>query len=398
MIKKLNALNQYSKLWLTSRFFFAWFFTWPIVVAYFSEQYSLVQLGIYLGAIAFASTIGEIPTGIFADKFGRKLSITIGYILRSLGVVLVIFGLSPIGVIIAGIIRGTGSAFLSGATDALIYEKISHEEYENINSLDVTIYQVGLLLSVLTGGFMFSYNQLLPFIVEALGGLLSLIPLLLIPHLANQEQSFTLRTGLLSLKRIITTKRAILFALCIAIYSFVQDIFLDLLLEKRMLELNITPSGRGLMISLTKVTFLVIFQALIMARLSTIRSKVMFAMIGGTVGLVGIGVTNTPLLFVLLYFVLNFFTVMRGAIQNPIIQKLASPTSRATDSSLYSMISTIPFLIGAGMVTGYLTHHSSRMLYILFGLLLMAVVLPLLLNTLKWYEDSSRNFDATSKK
>lgn len=386
MIKSLRKLSPYSKLWLTSRFFYSWYFTWPIVVLYFSTHYSLQLLGVYFSVQALVSILGEIPTGIFADKFGRKLSITLGYILRSLGVVMVIFGLSPAGIVIAGILRGIGAAFLSGATEALIYEKVTHKEYEHISALDVTVYQAGLLFSVFMGGFMYTNNPQLPFIVEGLGGVLSLVPLLLIPHLKGIEEKFSLRGGLSSLKRILTTRTAIIFSASIAIYSFIQDIFLDILLEKRLIELYVTPSGRGLIISLTKVSVLIVFQTFLISRLSTMRSKVWFAMVSGLIGFIGIGLTNTPLLFILLYFVLNLFTILRGAIQNPIIQKLASPSSRATDSSMYSLIQTLPFLVGAILVTRYLSGHNSRLIYVGFGLVLGLIALPLLLRSVAWYE------------
>lgn len=69
----------------------------------------------------------EIPTGILADTYSRRLSVIIGYAL--IGVCYLIQGWLPIFaiIILAEIVRGIGETFLSGASSAWIADEIGEE-------------------------------------------------------------------------------------------------------------------------------------------------------------------------------------------------------------------------------------------------------------------------------
>lgn len=66
----------------------------------------------------------EVPTGVVADTYSRRLSILIGLVLVGIGFIIegscAVFG----GVLLAQIIWGAGATFLSGATDAWIADEI----------------------------------------------------------------------------------------------------------------------------------------------------------------------------------------------------------------------------------------------------------------------------------
>ncbi len=72
-------------------------------------------------------TVFEIPTGLFADIFGRKGSLVISLILSSIS--LAIYGLSHcfIGFVVSEIIIGMGHTFMSGAFDAWLTDSLNTE-------------------------------------------------------------------------------------------------------------------------------------------------------------------------------------------------------------------------------------------------------------------------------
>jgi MFS family permease len=73
----------------------------------------------------------EVPTGIIADKIGRKWSVTAALVLLMGGETLFLFSRTlPILLIFTTICTGTGFAFMSGAMEALIYDSLPEANRE----------------------------------------------------------------------------------------------------------------------------------------------------------------------------------------------------------------------------------------------------------------------------
>ncbi len=81
----------------------------------------LVLVGTTLEATAF---VFEIPTGVLADVYSRRLSVIIGYVLIGIG--FLVEGLFPFfaTVLLAQVIWGIGYTFTSGATEAWLSDEI----------------------------------------------------------------------------------------------------------------------------------------------------------------------------------------------------------------------------------------------------------------------------------
>ena len=103
----------------------------------------LVLIGTSLEASAF---IFEIPTGIVADIYSRRLSIIIGYVLMGLGFIYESFFPSFGPLILAQVIWGLGFTFTSGATEAWISDEIGEE---NANRLFMRATRWALYASLL---------------------------------------------------------------------------------------------------------------------------------------------------------------------------------------------------------------------------------------------------------
>lgn len=84
----------------------------------------LVLVGTTLELTAF---IMEIPTGVVADVYSRRMSVIIGFLV--LGIGFIVEGSLPVfeALLIAQVIMGLGYTFLSGATSAWIVDEIGHE-------------------------------------------------------------------------------------------------------------------------------------------------------------------------------------------------------------------------------------------------------------------------------
>lgn len=126
----------------------------------------LILVGTALEVSAFAF---EVPTGIVADVYSRRLSIIIGYILMGVG--FLIEGLFPafLPILLAQVVWGLGFTFTSGATQAWISDEVGEED---ANRLFLRGTQVGLFASLLgMGGAMLvgADNAALPIQFGAIG-------------------------------------------------------------------------------------------------------------------------------------------------------------------------------------------------------------------------------------
>ncbi|EFM11859.1 major facilitator superfamily MFS_1 [Paenibacillus curdlanolyticus YK9] len=135
----------------------------------------LILVGVALEITVF---LCEIPTGIVADVYGRRLSVIIGCFVLGLafvleGSALYISVLSFIAmVILAEIIRGVGETFVSGAQGAWITDEVGED---NVGKLFLRARQITLGVEVIGIGVsvaLASYKLNAPFIV---GGLTYLV-------------------------------------------------------------------------------------------------------------------------------------------------------------------------------------------------------------------------------
>lgn len=144
MAKKL--ISAYLITLGLQNFFFSFTFT-TYVLFVLDNGYDLFDANalnlIFMGVVFF----GEIPTGVFADFLGRKVSVLIAMIFNCIG--LLIYGLSKtfFGFVAAEIVIGLGHCFFSGAFDVLLKDNLDNYQYEP----DIgRIFSKGYMISQLT--------------------------------------------------------------------------------------------------------------------------------------------------------------------------------------------------------------------------------------------------------
>lgn len=130
----------------------------------------LVLLGTTLEASIF---LFEVPTGIVADAYSRRLSLIIGYLLIGLG--LLIEGFFPAfgPILLSSVVWGLGYTFTSGAKQAWITDEIGEENANRLflrtARLSAYAYLFGLGATLLIG----ANNTAYPIRIGALGMILT---------------------------------------------------------------------------------------------------------------------------------------------------------------------------------------------------------------------------------
>ena len=85
---------------------------------------TLVQISLIESIMIFTIFLMEVPTGVLADRVGRKWSIFASTLLLMSGEVIFIFARSFEWYIFIALLTGTGFAFASGAVEALVYDSL----------------------------------------------------------------------------------------------------------------------------------------------------------------------------------------------------------------------------------------------------------------------------------
>lgn len=211
----------------------------PIFVLFYMNRglvYSEITL---LQAIIFLTAIFlEIPSGVFSDAFGIRLSIIISIFLFSISFVITAYCSDFYMFAVSSIIFGAAMAILSGCPFSFLFNYLKRENkieyFTKIGGSVSFIQQLATAACLFVGSFLFVINSRLPYILSALAFMLSLIFLLLIKteqekfhdgkefkkHFIHYLDIFKRGTSLLSNKSLLFITLIFAFFLSSTIASF----------------------------------------------------------------------------------------------------------------------------------------------------------------------------------
>ncbi len=141
-------------------------FVIPIWVMFERQYISYPQLTFLQGIILLTQLILELPTGAFADLFGRKTSVGLGFTIMGVAALVFSFATNFQVFFLGAVLSGVGEALVSGAREAIIYDTLKQagkeSEFDKIQSKGTLIFQLGLAFATFTGGFMSQWDLRLP--------------------------------------------------------------------------------------------------------------------------------------------------------------------------------------------------------------------------------------------
>jgi len=102
-----------------------------IAVVYFARISGSYALGIGIFTVAkISAALFEIPTGVFSDLLGRKVTLALGQVAAALSIACYAFATSFPLLVAGGVLEGLSFALFSGNNDALLFESLKQEERE----------------------------------------------------------------------------------------------------------------------------------------------------------------------------------------------------------------------------------------------------------------------------
>lgn len=242
-MKRLNAATAYYLLSAIMTLANAIMFTTYAV--YYVQRIGMNPLQLVLVGTVLELTIllCEVPTGVIADTYSRRLSVIIGIFI--LGAAWTIEGALPLytAIIAAEIIRGVGETFLSGATDAWLADEVGEEQ---VGTIYVRSGQIGRAVGLIGTGISVGLASValnLPMLIG--GGLYLVLGILLTVAMPEREwspaprgerttwraMSHTLREG----ARVIRRSETLMLLLLVSLFAGVASEGFDRLSEAHLL-------------------------------------------------------------------------------------------------------------------------------------------------------------------
>ena len=376
-----RRLDRVAKLYLAYKFLGALYFTYPIFYQFALQTITPIEVGLFFSAIGVVGFMAEVPTGVLADKHGRKLSGVLGMSVLSVAPLAIFFGHTFSAYLIAAIFYGMGRALLSGALEALVYDhkSSSKEVYRKVNALEISFGQAGILAGTAAGGLLFSLHPSLPFITEALTGI---VCVLLISCMDEQNKSDLAKPVATHRQHFVQSMRHLFATPLLRVLVFMGVTFsvmlgmcIQFVNEATMIEHAFRPEVRGFVISGAGVATLLILHLIILKLVRNDSARVIYLMCGAMTAYIAMSTDNTTL-FLFGYLIWCCLNATSSFIRVMIHDRIPG-SHRATIISNFKALATLVGLV-ASTATGILIQKAGtpRAAYAVFGAITCVLLLP----------------------
>jgi len=369
-----------------------------MLAVYFVTAVGMNPLQLVLAGTVFecAILVCEIPTGVIADTWSRRLSIVIGVLI--MGAALLLEGAVPLlaAVLLAEVISGIGETFLSGATDAWLAGELGEAAVGRVYLRSAQINRAAGLAGIAASAGLASLQINLPLLLA--GGLYLALGLFLAlrmpergfqPAPRAERESWralfgTFQEGL----RAVRASRLLLALLAVGAVAGAAGEGYDKLWEAHLLlDLGLPGLGRissvvwfGIINAGTALASLLV-AAVLQRRMEALASDsgavarallVISALLAASVVVFGLAGS-----FALAFAALLLKAVL-GSLADPLYRtwliQQTSPRTRATALSISSQANALGETVGGPLVGAVGTLFSLRAALVLAGLLLAPVV------------------------
>ena len=135
----------------------------PIIVLFWEDNgLDMLEVFVLQGLFAVAMAVAEVPTGMVADRLGKKTSLTAGVLIVLVGMFVYGLGHGFAAFLAAEVLLALGIALLSGADSSLLYDSLDAlgrtAEYTRREGRARSVQMVSFAASNLLGGVIGSYD------------------------------------------------------------------------------------------------------------------------------------------------------------------------------------------------------------------------------------------------
>lgn len=386
----LTLENKYrTNLWKIkwSGFFAAFRIFVAIQYIYFQQNgLSFAEIGLIVGAFFVGTFIFEVPSGVFADYFGRKTSIAVSAVLFILSFLIFGLGRSFITFLIANFLQGVAEAFTSGSDEALIYDSLKEikeeEKFSKYFGAKWSYFMYGTGLSSIVASLVSGFDLRLTFLLSIAGAVLSLFFALSItePPLTKQQAEKNYFKHLKDSAQYLLTHPALkfLFIYVVVVNLSIQIYFqyIQFMLKDTKIPIEyfgfiyaffLAYCGFSSQIShklekpITKKNTLILIVALLASALLVLNF--------------GLNLITVTISILLVEFLFGFI----GPILNNYFHKYVDSHNRATMSSLRSFGTGVSVAVLAPLFGKIADWYSYPSMFLVLGAMMLFFTIPVLL-------------------
>ena len=387
---KLNAKFVYLFIEFTASAFFSMMFVVTSLYEATVAGLTPVQLILVGTALEVSAFVFEVPTGIVADVYSRRLSIVIGYVLMGLGFLVDGFVPAFLPILLAQMIWGLGYTFTSGATQAWISDEVGEEA---ANKLFLRGTQVGLFASLIGMGaamLVGANNVALPIQVGAVGVVLIGITLMIIMpetgfHPTPREDRntwqhmwHTFRQGAQAVHSRPRLMNIVFIGLFYGLYSegfdrlwvkhLLDNFELPVLFGNNQVAFFATLRVAGALLTILAVRF--VEKRVDSTSPLAIGRAVFLVTAVISVALIGFALSPFLALSLSLYLVISVLRNVQIPLQTGWVNQKLDPQVRATVHSMFGQVDAIGQVMGGPIVAGIAAVGSAVTSLVTSGLLL----------------------------
>lgn len=191
-------MKSNSKLLFAAAFFGNLFFEQAIWILYLSSiNMPLYQIGILQSLLNVTMFIAEVPSGVLADRIGRKKTLLLGHFFIAFYLITLLATTNFWIIAIGFIVYGLGLTFISGADEALLYDSMKAENRESRFSKAIGSYNaiivIALALAMAIGGWLQTFTWSYVFIFGIVAQFISMFLILFIKEVRVEEEKEELK-------------------------------------------------------------------------------------------------------------------------------------------------------------------------------------------------------------
>ncbi len=349
----------------------------PVMTLFFQQIVNSVTLVALIFSIqAVTSIVFEIPTGVFADFFGRRKTLILQGFLTLVAITLLAFSRSFWMLALFSFIFAFKNALGSGTDQALLYDSLKQlrkeNEYKKIQGRLSTLTFMGAIIGSIAGGFMAGYSIRLPFLLAIPICLIGLLLDFMItePDYVKEKHKNMLKHTITSFKTLVSNEQLLLLFL-FSLFSFgmaesayhLEQIFY------KFVSLPIVYFG---MIAAVGSFMGVIGSVLshpFSERFGDKRTLILSKIFDGIMLLLGAILLG----YVGLFFIVltNFFRAVGSPVANHLMNRQIDSKNRATMLSINSLLNNVGYMVFAPLI-GYVTDlYSIAVAFRMSGVLLI---------------------------
>ena len=387
---KLNARSVYLFIQFSTAVFFSMMFVVTSLYEATIAGLTPVQLILVGTTLEISAFVFEVPTGIVADVYSRRLSIIIGYLLMGVGFLVEGFFPAFLPILLAQVIWGLGYTFTSGATQAWITDEVGEED---ANKLFLRATQVGLFASLVGMGLsalVGASNVAMPLRIGSFGVMLIGVVLMFIMpetgfHPTPREDRNTWQHMWYTFKQgvdIVRSKPRLMSVVGVGLFYGIYSEGFDRLWVKHLLDTFQLPLIFGnnqvaffAMLRIVAAVITIFAVRFVEKRVDTGSSLAIgraMLLVTGLISLSLIGFALSPLLLLSLglYLTISVLRDIAGPLQSAWVNQKLDSNVRATVHSMFGQVDAIGQVVGGPIVAGIAAVGSAVTSLVTSGMLL----------------------------